>query len=152
MFDIIGKRRWYFLFSAILTLPGLLFIILTPITGDKVGLQFTIDYTGGTTWQIRFADPNVSADAVASVFRDNGLQAVVVKQGNGFNVLKAIRHSESPQHRKLVIVLTNYAFSLYRHRCLQAGADFFLDKSREYERLPEVLEAMAEGRTALQDQ
>jgi len=51
-----------------------------------------------------------------------------------------------------VVVLTNYAFSLYRHRCLQAGADFFLDKAREYERLPQVLEAMAEGRAALQDQ
>ena len=75
-----------------------------------------------------------------------------LKQGNGFNVLKAIRHSESVEHKKVVVVLTNYAFSLYRHRCLQAGADFFLDKAREYERLPQVLEAMAEGRAALQDQ
>ena len=91
-------------------------------------------------------------DALGTLQCDVVVLDLQLKQGNGFNVLKAIRHSESPQHRKLVIVLTNYAFSLYRHRCLQAGADFFLDKSREYERLPEVLEAMAEGRTALQDQ
>ena len=32
MFDVIGKRRWFFLFSALLTIPGLIFILLTPIT------------------------------------------------------------------------------------------------------------------------
>jgi len=88
VFDIIGKKRWFFLISLIVTIPGLIFILLTPLTGGKEGLQFTIDYTGGTTWQIRFADPNVSADAVASVFRENGLQAIVVKQGNRFMDIK----------------------------------------------------------------
>ncbi|HXU86231.1 MAG TPA: protein translocase subunit SecF [Verrucomicrobiae bacterium] len=89
MFDIIGKKRWFFLISALVTIPGLIFILLTPLTGGKEGLQFTIDYTGGTTWQIRFADPNVSADAVAGVFHANGLQAIVVKQqDNGFMDIK----------------------------------------------------------------
>jgi len=89
VFDIIGKKRWFFLISALVTIPGLIFILLTPLTGGKEGLQFTIDYTGGTTWQIRFADPNVSADAVAGVFHANGLQAIVVKQqDNGFMDIK----------------------------------------------------------------
>jgi preprotein translocase SecF subunit len=89
VFDIIGKKRWFFLISALVTIPGLIFILLTPLTGGKEGLQFTIDYTGGTTWQIRFADPNVSADAVAAVFHANGLQAIVVKQqDNGFMDIK----------------------------------------------------------------
>src|SRR4029079_14933561 len=76
------------LISLIVTVPGLFFILLTPLTGGKEGLQFSIDYTGGTTWQIRCADPNVSADAVATVFHENGLQAIVVKQGNGFMDIK----------------------------------------------------------------
>jgi preprotein translocase SecF subunit len=88
VFDIIGKRRWFFLISLLVTIPGLFFILLTPITAGKEGLQFTIDYTGGTTWQIRFQDPNVSADQVAAVFKANGLQAVVVKQGNEFMDIK----------------------------------------------------------------
>ena len=46
MFDIIGKRRWFYLISLIITIPGLFFILLTPFT--DAGLQFTIDYTGGT--------------------------------------------------------------------------------------------------------
>ncbi len=46
MFDVVGKRKWYFLFSALITVPGLVFILLTPFS--DAGLQFTIDYTGGT--------------------------------------------------------------------------------------------------------
>jgi preprotein translocase SecF subunit len=88
VFDIIGKKRWFFLISLLVTIPGLFFIILTPLTGGKEGLQFTIDYTGGTTWQIKFADPTVGADQVATVFHDNGLQAIVVKQDNGFMDIK----------------------------------------------------------------
>jgi preprotein translocase SecF subunit len=88
VFDIIGKKRWFFLISALFTIPGLFFILLTPLTGGKEGLQFSIDYTGGTTWQIRFADPNVNADDVAAVFHQNGLQAIVVKQGNLFMDIK----------------------------------------------------------------
>jgi preprotein translocase SecF subunit len=84
VFDIIGKKRWFFLISLLVTIPGLIFILLTPLTGGKEGLQFSIDYTGGTTWQIRFADPTVGADDVAAVFHENGLQAIVVKQNNGF--------------------------------------------------------------------
>src|SRR5262249_25516070 len=88
VFDIYRKRKWVFPFSLIVTIPGLLFILLTPITGGKEGLQFTIDYTGGTTWQLKFKDPNVSADQVAKVFHDNGLQAIVVSQDNGFMDIK----------------------------------------------------------------
>ena len=56
VFDIIGKRRWFFVFSALLTIPGLIFILLGPLTDGAVGLQFSIDYTGGTNWEIQFED------------------------------------------------------------------------------------------------
>ena len=88
MFDIIGKRRWFFLLSGLVTIPGLIFILLTPISAGAAGLQFTIDYTGGTTWQLRFENPNVTADQVASVFKANGLQAIVVRQGDKFMDIK----------------------------------------------------------------
>jgi preprotein translocase SecF subunit len=88
VFDIIGKRNWFFLISLLITIPGLIFILLTPITGGKVGLQFTIDYTGGTTWQLKFANADVTADQVADVFHENGLQAIVVQQSDGFMDIK----------------------------------------------------------------
>ena len=43
MFDIIGKRNWFFAFSLAITIPGLIFILLTILTGGRMGLQFSID-------------------------------------------------------------------------------------------------------------
>jgi len=74
-----------------------------------------------------------------------------LQDGSGLNVLKAIRESDPPEHRMLVIMLTNYASSIYRHRCLEAGADVFLDKAYDYDRLEQLLTAAAEGRTVARD-
>ena len=85
MFDVIGKRRWFFLFSGLITIPGLIFILLTPVTGGEVGLQFSIDYTGGTTWEIRFKDPNVTADQIKTVFVAQGIgDAEVLATSDGY--------------------------------------------------------------------
>jgi len=86
VFDVISKRRWFYLLSLIITVPGLFFILLTPVT--DAGLQFTIDYTGGTRWEIRFQDPNVTPDQVEAVFAQQGLQAVAVTTGGGFIEVK----------------------------------------------------------------
>jgi preprotein translocase SecF subunit len=86
VFDVIGKRRYFYLLSLIITIPGLIFILLTPFT--DAGLQFTIDYTGGTRWEIRFEDPNVTPDQVEAVFAKQGLDAVAVKAGPDFIEIK----------------------------------------------------------------
>jgi preprotein translocase SecF subunit len=86
VFDVIGKRRFFYILSLILTIPGLFFILLTPFT--DAGLQFTIDYTGGTRWEIRFEDPNVTPDQVEEVFAKQGLDAVAIKAGPQFIEIK----------------------------------------------------------------
>ena len=82
MFDIIGKRRWFFALSLPITIPGVIFILLGFLTGGKVGLQFAIDFTGGTVWTIRFEDPNVTAEQVKGVLEEQGLEANVTKTGD----------------------------------------------------------------------
>ena len=85
MFDLIGKRNWFFAFSLLITIPGLIFILLTPLTGGRLGLQFSIDYTGGTTWSIRFADPTVDATEVQAELVGLGQpDATVIRTGRGF--------------------------------------------------------------------
>jgi preprotein translocase SecF subunit len=86
VFDVIGKRRYFYLLSLFLTIPGLVFILLTPVS--DAGLQFTIDYTGGTRWEIRFEDPNVTPDQVEAVFAKQGLEATAVKAGPQFIEIK----------------------------------------------------------------
>ena len=84
VFDIIGKRNWFFALSLAVTIPGLIFILLGPITGGKVGLQFAIDFTGGTVWSIRFQDPAVTPAQVKDAIATQGLEASVTKSGDGF--------------------------------------------------------------------
>ena len=79
MRDIIGKRNWFFAFSLALIIPGLIFIVLGPLTGGKAGLQFSIDYTGGTKWEIRFDDRTVTTEQVKAVLTAQGYGDSVVQ-------------------------------------------------------------------------
>jgi preprotein translocase subunit SecF len=49
--NIAAKRGWCFLISAILLVPGIIFLIIAP------GLNPGIDFTGGSTMTVKFADP-----------------------------------------------------------------------------------------------
>ena len=58
---------------------------------------------------------------------------------SGIALLEEIKqHSPSPT----VIMLTNYAFTEYRFRCLNAGASYFFEKSTEFEQVVELIEHM----------
>jgi DNA-binding NarL/FixJ family response regulator len=69
--------------------------------------------------------------------------------GSGMYVLETIKKD---QPGPVVIMLTNFAHDQYRQKCLQLGADYFFDKSTEFERVTEVLRRLPGDReTALQD-
>lgn len=56
--------------------------------------------------------------------------------GSGLDVLRSIRTNYP---RLYVLICTNYVYSQYREECLTAGADFFLDKSNEFTKIPAIL-------------
>ena len=62
--------------------------------------------------------------------------------GSGIDVLQTIKQYEPAP---VVIILTNYPYPGYRQKCLQAGADFFLDKSTEFDQIPELFEQHKQG-------
>jgi PAS domain S-box-containing protein len=62
--------------------------------------------------------------------------------GGGLNVLAAVK-KEFPGVR--VMIMTNYPYAQYRRKCLEAGADFFFDKSTEFERMIDIIRKLAEG-------
>jgi DNA-binding NarL/FixJ family response regulator len=59
-----------------------------------------------------------------------------LRQGTGFQVLQAIKVRGQPP---VVIVLTNFAYPQYRKKYMDAGADFFFDKSNEFDQVVVVL-------------
>jgi preprotein translocase SecF subunit len=89
VYDVINKRRWFFALSFLMTVPGILFILLTPFSGGQAGLKFTIDYTGGTRWVIRFEDPTVQPTAVREELARLGLESTV-RTAAGFLEIKTI--------------------------------------------------------------
>jgi DNA-binding NarL/FixJ family response regulator len=59
--------------------------------------------------------------------------------GSGIDVLQDIKKDKQAP---LVIVLTNYPYPQYRKKCLGLGADYFFDKSTEFEKITEVVKQM----------
>ncbi len=63
---------------------------------------------------------------------------------NGIDMLKLIR--ERKDINPVVIMLSNHAFSLYREECMRLGADYFLDKSRDFLMIPSIIKSVHEQR------
>ena len=77
MFNIVEKRRWYFLFSAILiTLSIAMMVVSTVQFGQPMRLG--IDFTGGSIFVLKF-DQAVSEDDIRAVFVDRGLESAIVQ-------------------------------------------------------------------------
>lgn len=68
-----------------------------------------------------------------------------LKQGTGFGVLRGLTAIEP---EPTIAVLTNFALPKYRDLALLIGADYFLDKSRDFEALPAIIESIARKRSS----
>jgi DNA-binding NarL/FixJ family response regulator len=79
------------------------------------------------------------AGALAAVKHDN-VDVVILdlhlKQGTGFGVMRGLAQAQA---KPRIIVLTNYDLPEYKNAALALGATHFLDKARDYGRLPDVL-------------
>jgi len=64
---------------------------------------------------------------------------IQMPDGDGVAVLEAAKQLDPAP---TVMMLTNYADEYYRSWCHAAGADFFLDKSKQFEEIPQILRDM----------
>lgn len=53
-----------------------------------------------------------------------------------------LRHIKANYARTIVIMLTNQAGDYYRAICKKWGAEYFIDKSREFEQVPLLLSSL----------
>jgi preprotein translocase SecF subunit len=77
MFRLVQKRRWFFLISAILILPGIAAMIYSTIT---IGSPFhlSIAFTSGAVLELRFSQP-VSVEDVRVVLDEAGFSDATVQ-------------------------------------------------------------------------
>jgi preprotein translocase subunit SecF len=70
MYNLVERRKLWYIISAILIAPGIVLMIWSTIARGTP-LPLSIDYTGGTLWEMRFAGPTAPAD-VRRVFVQAG--------------------------------------------------------------------------------
>lgn len=73
---------------------------------------------------------------IQAVHPDAIILDIRLRQGTGFQVLQAVKTKGKPP---LVIVLTNFAYPQYRNKYIEAGADYFFDKSNEFDQVVVIL-------------
>ncbi len=85
MLDLVAKRNWFYLFSAILVIPGVISLMIPP------RLKPGIEFTGGTTFSFTYAPADVftvglpsqvALDKLQSTLTDDGYGLVQVQSGS----------------------------------------------------------------------
>lgn len=61
---------------------------------------------------------------------------------NGLNGIELLQQLKSEQCTAYVIMLTNFPYPQYRKKCIEEGADYFLDKSTEFDEINVIIKNM----------
>ena len=99
MDHLASRRKWWYLISLCLILPGVISLIL-------FGLKQGIDFTGGTLWELQF-DHSITTQEIRSVLEQNGYggSSVQISSEDGTNNVALIRMRElqesSPEKAQL---------------------------------------------------
>ncbi len=85
--------------------------------------------------------------SAVAMTRSGGIHVLILdlqlRHGTGFGVLRSLG-----EHRPPTIVFTNYALPEYRRWAEQFGVDHFLNKSLDFERLPDLVRSIAQAKHA----
>jgi DNA-binding NarL/FixJ family response regulator len=86
--------------------------------------------------------------AAVDTLARGGIDVVILdlhlNRGTGFGVLRALPRLERP--RPVIIIFTSYDLPEYRRQAMALGADHFLDKAQDFERIPQLLQTIREER------
>jgi len=94
--NIIGYRKIYYSISAVVIIASLFAVGLW-------GLKLGIDFTGGSSWQVRAE--NMDVTVVTKVFNDNGITNVIMEQGVGNERTLRFQEVTEEKHQQLATQL-----------------------------------------------
>ena len=86
-------------------------------------------------------DAREAAQAIRALKPDVVTLDIRLIGGSGIDVLRKIKQED---RALVVIMLTNSTALPFRRRCMEAGADFFLDKSTEFRKVREIVQGLLE--------
>ena len=79
MFQLVEKRRWFFLISALVIVPGILIMIYSTVqTGSP--FRLSIDFVGGSIYDLTFEEAGADEASIRAVFADFGDDSVIIQR------------------------------------------------------------------------
>jgi CheY-like chemotaxis protein len=111
---------------------GVLLVEDSPRIAER--LRELLTQGGGVRVLATVSDEPAAIRALRELPVDLLILDLQLKVGTGFGVLESVG-----PNRPTTIVMTNYALPQYRERARQLGVEHFLNKERDFERLPEIV-------------
>ena len=94
MYNLISKKWWFFVFSGLIIIPGLLSLILW-------GLRFSIDFTGGSLIELRLKDRQNARQQIESTFKNENIELVSLTETGDKTYLLRLKPISKEQNEKL---------------------------------------------------
>ncbi len=79
MFSMVQKRRWFYLFSSAVIIPGLLIMVYSLVTTGKL-FRLSIDFEGGSIYELKFTGPGATESNIRNIFAGFGDDSVIIQQ------------------------------------------------------------------------
>lgn len=87
------------------------------------------------------ADAASAISLIREMHPDVVLLDIQLQQSSGYQVLKDIKSRDDDSIT--IIVFTNFAYPQYQRKYMEAGADYFFDKSTQFDEVTKVLERLS---------
>ncbi|HXF60771.1 MAG TPA: protein translocase subunit SecF [Caldilineaceae bacterium] len=114
MFDIVGRRGLWYIITAILTAPAILFMAWSFFTYGTI-LPLNIDFRGGTMWEMRFNQPVAPAE-VRQVFVEAGYSGVTVFTVEDDQTVQAKLETLEPEEKESLVGALTERFGEFEER------------------------------------
>lgn len=84
-------------------------------------------------------DAPLARHLVETLKPDVAILDIRMPTGSGADLVPELKRMNSPPK---IIMLTNYTYPENRKKCMDGGADYFFDKSTEFQKMVAVLKSM----------
>lgn len=79
MFNLVQKRRLFFLLSAMVIIPGILVMVYSVAT-TGAPFRLSIDFVGGSIYELKFTEAGASESNIRGVFSEFGEDNVIIQR------------------------------------------------------------------------
>ncbi|MFN8451468.1 MAG: hypothetical protein U0521_23500 [Anaerolineae bacterium] len=79
MFSLIQKRRWFFMLSAAVIIPGIIIMLYSLATTGTL-FRLSNDFVGGSLYELKFTTSGATESNIRDVFEQHGSTDISIQQ------------------------------------------------------------------------